>query len=405
MKIIHSGDWHLGKIVNEFSMLEDQKYILSQLLRLIEDEKPEVFVIAGDLYDRSIPPVEAVELLNITFNSILNELNTPIIVIAGNHDSGQRLSFGSSILNKNGLFIEGIVKEEIKKVVLSDSHGPINFYLIPYVDPREAKVIFKDENLHTHEATMIKIIEKIRGNINLEERNVLVGHGYVSYMKDAYEEAALAGLQTEEAGTRAGLDISDSERPLSIGGTDIISAQIFSDFNYTALGHLHSPQKVGSDKIRYSGSILKYSLSETNKNKSVTIIDIDEKGNTNITLKPLIPMRDMRIIKGPLQELINPKVYTGSNLEDYIYAIITDEGELIDPISKLRAVYPNVMGLARENSIDRENAKTSASSGFKDKSKLHLFEEFYESISGKSITPEKLEVIKRVIEDVERQVI
>jgi exonuclease SbcD len=405
MKFIHSGDWHLGKIVNEFSMLEDQKYILDQLLKLIEEEKPDALVIAGDLYDRSIPPVEAVELLDETLNNILIRLKTPILVISGNHDSSQRLSFASSILNKNGLYIEGIIREEIRKVTLKDDHGPVNFYLIPYVDPREAKLIFKDENIHTHEDTMLKIIEKINENINSDERNVLIGHGYVSYMKDAYEEEAMTGMEEKISGIRAGLEISDSERPLSIGGTDIISAQIFSEFDYTALGHLHSPQKVGSDNIRYSGSILKYSVSETRNNKSVTIVDIDDRGNTNIILKPLVPLRDMRIIRGPLNELISPEVYRGTNTDDYIYAILADEGELIDPISKLRAVYPNVMGLERENGVDRQNVKTSAESGFKNKSKLDLFEEFYESISGRAIAEDKLEILRRVIEDVERQVI
>lgn len=413
MKIIHSGDWHLGKIVNEFSMIEDQRFVLKQLLKLIEEEKPDALVIAGDLYDRSIPPVEAVELLNETFHEILINLKTPILVIAGNHDSSQRLSFASSILNKNGLYIQGGVKEHITKVELRDEYGPVNFYLVPYIDPREARVLFKDEKISSHEDSMKKVIEKIKESMQDSDRNVLVGHGYVSFMSEAFNEAAAEILKDipvqagaiDEGKSRAGLITSESERPLSIGGTDLISANCFSDFDYTALGHLHNPQKVGSDKIRYSGSLLKYSLSEAHYNKGVTIVGMDKNGDVTARHIPLIPKRDIRVIRGPLNELINPEVYKGSNLEDYIYAVLTDEGELIDPISKLRAVYPNVMGLTRENSAEREDIKTSASSGYKNKSKLDLFIEFYEAISGRELSVDKLDIIKNVIEDMEREAV
>lgn len=395
MKIIHTGDWHIGKIVNEFSMIEDQKFILGQLLELINEEKPNALVIAGDLYDRSIPPVEAVELLDEVFSRILLEFKTPILAIAGNHDSAERLSFGSRIFTSNGLHIAGVFDRETKKVVLEDEHGQVCFYLVPYEDPKAVRHIYEDDEIACHDDAMKKILESIKSSRKEEERSVLVAHGYVTFMKEV-------AADLDEEGTRAGLDISDSERPLSIGGTDLISGEHFKGFTYTALGHLHGAQKVGSDRIRYSGSLLKYSFSETKHKKGVTIVEIDNKGEVSVNHRELIPRRDMRLIRGPLSELISKEVYSKENVEDYIYAVLTDEEELIDPISKLRAVYPNIMGLHREEKGLRENVRTSASRGYKDKSKLQLFEEFYNSMSGKTLTEEKLDLLKSVIEDVEK---
>ena len=401
MKIIHTGDWHIGKIVNEFSMIDDQEFVLKQLVKIIEKEKPDALLIAGDLYDRSIPPIDAVELLDRTFTKILLELKTPILAIAGNHDSAERLSFGSRILTKNGLYIAGVFHKEIKKITLQDKYGPVNFYLVPYADPREIKHILENDGITTHDEAMKSIIERIKEHMNKSERNIMVAHGYVSFIKD-YKAAA----EEEEEGKkiRAGLQISDSERPLSIGGTDLISGEYFNCFNYTALGHLHGPQKVGSDRIRYSGSLLKYSFSETNQKKGATIVNIDEFGEVSIEFKEFIPKRDMRIIKGPMDQLINPEVYKQANIEDYVYAILTDEGELVDPISKLRAVYPNIMGLNRETFEERGESRTSASLGYENKSKLQLFEEFYGSIAGKELTEEKINIVKKVIEEVDSEV-
>jgi DNA repair protein SbcD/Mre11 len=396
MKIIHTGDWHIGKIVNEFSMIEDQRFILQQLIKVIEEEKPHALVIAGDLYDRSIPPVEAVELLDEVFNKILLELKVPVLAIAGNHDSAERLSFGSRILTNNGLHIAGVFDGEVKKVALEDENGEVCFYLLPYCDPREIKHILQDEEICNHDVAMKKVTDKIKAAKKQGEKSVLVAHGYVTFMK----EIAADG---ESQGIRAGLQVSASERPLSIGGTDLISGEHFEGFTYTALGHLHGPQRVGSDRIRYSGSLLKYSFSETKHNKGVTIVEIDDKGEVSINHRELIPRRDMRLIKGPLAELISPKVYSKENIEDYIYAVLTDEDELIDPISKLRAVYPNIMGLHREDNSSRENSRTSASTGYKDKSKLQLFEEFYKSIMGKELTEEKQNIVKDVIESVDKE--
>lgn len=398
MKIIHTGDWHIGKIVNEFSMIEDQKFILNELIEIIKEEKPDALVISGDLYDRSIPPVEAVELLNDVLSRILLELKVPILAIAGNHDSSERLSFASEILSKNGLYIAGLFDKNIKTVTIEKEDEKLNFFLLPYADPKEVKHIYQDDKIQTHDDAIRKVMEIINEKLNKEENNILVAHGYVTFMS----ETALDS-ENNEVNKRAGLEISSSERPLSIGGTDLINGRHFNVFNYTALGHLHGPQKVGSDKMRYSGSILKYSFSEVNHKKGVAVVEINKAGEVTALHKELKPRRDMRIIKGPINELINPEVYKSDNVEDYIYAILTDEEELIDPITKLRAVYPNIMGLHREEGREKEESKTSAAIGFQNKSKIKLFEEFYESITGRELTENKLSLITEIIETADKE--
>lgn len=383
MKIMHTGDWHIGKVVNEFHMTEDQEFVLNEIIDMIKEEKPDVLVIAGDLYDRSVAPVEAVELLDRVFNKILIELGTPIIAVAGNHDSPERLSFGSEILKSRGLYIEGILKKDVRKVVLKDEYGPVNFYLVPYADPAVVRDIFKNDNIKNHDDAMKAIIEVINKKIDLNERNVLVTHGFVRGEGEA--------------------ELSDSERPLSIGGTDCVNVKYFEEFNYTALGHLHGPQKVTCEKIRYSGSIMKYSFSEVRQKKSVTIVNIDEHGNADISLKYLHPKKDMRIIKGEINNLLDPEIYKHADTEDYISAILTDEGEIMDPVSRLRAVYPNIMLISRESRMNRnEEAITSAGSGFQKKSKLELFKDFYENITGREFTEQKLQILSQVIEETEK---
>lgn len=400
MKFIHTADWHIGKIVNEFSMIEDQSFILNELISLIEQEKPDALVIAGDLYDRSVPPSEGVEILDKVLSKIVLELKVPVLAIAGNHDSPERVSFGSSLLKNSGLHIEGLLNKELTKVSLSDEYGKVNFYLMPYGDPAYIRELYGDSSIKTHEDAARKIIEGIESELNTEERNVLINHGYITFMKDKESYVNQDGLEE-----RAGLITSSSERPLSIGGTDLISAELFHMFNYVALGHLHGAQKVGSDKIRYSGSLLKYSTSEVKQKKSVTIVNMDAEGQITVEVKSLNILRDMRTIRGPLKDLISPEVYKETNVEDYIFAILTDEGELLDPISKLRAVYPNVMGLSRESLIKGDSNRTSAEEGYKNKTKEELFNEFYKALTGRELDEDRMEVLKKVVEEVQGEVI
>ncbi|MBE6046900.1 MAG: exonuclease SbcCD subunit D [Clostridium sp.] len=395
MKIIHTGDWHIGKIVNEFSMIEDQRYLLNKLIELIKDEKPDVLIIAGDVYDRSIPPVEAVELLNDVFKEVLIENKVKILAIAGNHDSAERLTFGSSILEKHGLFIVGNIENEFKKVTIRKEDKNFNFFLIPYVEPAVLRKKYEDKSIKNHNDVMKFIVDKIKKEMDNSEINIAVAHGYVTLNR----EKALEHDDEEERYKAAEIEVSDSERPLSIGGTDLIDGEIFSEFDYVALGHLHGRQKVGKECIRYSGSLLKYSFSEVNHKKGVTIIEIDDRNSINIRNKELTPMRDMRIIRGPLEELIEVARQSENGREDYIQAILTDKGELIDPIGKLRAVYPNIMLLRKEERNSVMDSLTAASEGYKSKSEIELFKEYYERLGEGEFSKEKEEVIINVIKE------
>lgn len=398
MKIIHTGDWHIGKIVNEFSMIDDQRYILNELIKLINFEKPDVLIIAGDIYDRSIPPVEAVDLLNEVFSKILIDNKVKIVAISGNHDSGERVSFGSKILEKEGLYIQGIIEDEIKSITIDDEEGSVNFYMIPYVDPAILRRKFNNPEIRNHNDAMKELINRIKPSLNEGERNIVVTHGYVTYKrKDAMDK------DVENLYELAELEVSDSERPLSIGGTDLIDSDNFDCFDYVALGHLHGRQKVGREEIRYSGSLMKYSFSEINHKKGVVIIEIDGNKNINIRQEELSPKRNMRIIKGPLDELIKAGLEDCSNREDYIQAILTDEGEIIDPIGKLRSAYPNIMILKREEKKNIGTSLTAASKGYKSKSELELFEEYYDRLGSGEFTEEKKEVIRNVINEAFRE--
>ncbi|MBS6503553.1 MAG: exonuclease SbcCD subunit D [Clostridium sp.] len=386
MKIFHMGDWHIGKLVNGFYMTEDQEFIIEKIYEAIKKEKPDVVVIAGDLYDRSVPPVHAVELLNKTMKKIVKDLNTKVIALAGNHDSNERVEFASSLLCDSGLYIVGNLKRKIDKIVLEDEYGKVNFYPIPYADVPVVRDLFEDENIKTHDLAMQKIISEILNDFNEDERNIAVAHGYVTQMKEDNFEA---------------LEESDSEKPLSIGGTEYINSKHFEKFNYTALGHLHGPQKVGSDKIRYSGSLMKYSFSEVNQKKGITIVDIDENGDVDIEIYNLKPRRDFRVKTGTLEEIIKGFDNSSENYEDYIKVILKDKGELLDPMAKLRSIYPNVMELTREERVSR-NSSRNVATNIKEKSKITLFKNFYEDIMDEGCSEEEINVIEKIIEASEK---
>lgn len=382
MKIMHTGDWHIGKIVNQRHMTIDQEYILGELVKILEEEKPDVLVVAGDIYDRAIPPVEAVELLDKVLSDILLKLAIPVIMIAGNHDSPDRLGFGSQLLRKRGLYIAGPFTKDIQKVVLSDEHGPVTFYLIPYAPPAVVREVLGGSSIHDHDTAMKAIVGKIHEGWDEKERNVIVTHGFVR--------------GTEE------LELSESEKPLSvtlaIGGTEFVDVKHFDGFTYTALGHLHGPQQAGDVRVRYAGSLLKYSFSETKQEKSVTLAQIGKNGELAIDCKTLRPLRNMRRIKGTLKELLEPKAYEAVSVEDYLHVTLTDEGELIEPMGKLRTVYPNVLSLDIEiKERQTGESKTSAGEGYKNKSKLDLFSDFYKDMTGQEFSEEKALLAARFI--------
>lgn len=357
MKFLHISDLHIGKKFKETDFTGDQIHILGEIIQIAKSEKPDGIFIAGDIYDRSVPPANAVNIFD-EFLTELNQNNIRVFIISGNHDSPERLNFGKEIMGKNHIHIAGTYKGELDRIELKDEHGIINIYLLPYIKPSIVSNYMKDVSIDTYEVAAKLVIDA--ANINTEHRNILIAHQFV---------------------TNAGVspDTSDSE-VLSIGGLDNIDVSVFKPFDYVALGHIHGPQKIGRDTIRYCGTPLKYSFSECNHKKSVTCIDVKEKGNIQITQIPLHPIRDMRVLKDKIDNLLQDEKYT-RNCDDYIHAIITDEEDIYDPIGKLRTVYKNILILEIENTKTKinDNSRTSASGDVANRNPFDLFLEFYQN--------------------------
>lgn len=384
MKILHTGDWHIGKLVHGIHMTEDQRYLLEQLMAFIKQEKPDVMIIAGDIYDRSIPPVEAVELLDGFLSEAVLTHKLKIIAIAGNHDSSDRVGFASRLLTNQGLHIHGNIRKVIEPIVIKDENGPVYFYPIPYGEPAIIREIYDDDCIKDHDTAMKRILSDIHANKSATGRHICIAHGLVMGAMDA--------------------ETSESERPLSIGGSECVDVRYFEGFDYVALGHLHKPQKVKYEHIRYAGSLLKYSFSEANQKKSVTMVDMDDCGSVKIRQVSLTPLKDMRMIKGKLENLMDSNIYSDTKTEDYIMAILTDRGELMDAIGKLRSIYPNILKIEKEV-FEREAGmmQTSAGHEFAKKSILELFGEFYENVSSEAFTEEKKDVIASIMNAIEQE--
>lgn len=358
MKIIHTADWHIGRTLCERSLLEDQQYFLDQLVTLLAEEQADVLLIAGDLYDRSVPPAAAVSLLDRTFCRILEETPAKILAISGNHDSGQRLSFASSLLKAGGLYIASVFQNDLEEVVLHDAFGEVHFFLMPYYDPAAVRNRF-DVPVKTHDDLVQTLLAQNAHRFDPANRNVLVAHGFFCW-------------------TGENCELSDSE--ISIGGADMVNARCLEPFDYAALGHLHAPQRVGCDTIRYAGSLLKYSASEARQRKSVCIAELKEKGSLSVRLETIPPLHELRQVTGPIDELLAACPENGC--ADYLFAKLTDKGEILDPMNRLRAVYPNILGL----SFDRENEEGDSiclqADKLESKTPEALFAEFFEKMTG-----------------------
>ena len=373
MKILHLADLHIGKIIYEQSLLEDQEYMLKQIEKIIEKEKIEAVLISGDIYDRSIPPADAVEVLDKFLNNLIKILKVKVFIISGNHDSKERLNFGSKIFENDGLYIQTTYNGRIRKVELDEK---INIYMLPFIKPIEVKQYFENEKLETYNDAIKHIIENEK--LDKTKINILMAHQFVT--------SGTTNPETCESET------------INVGGLDNVDASNFSEFDYVALGHIHGPQKIGEEKIRYSGTMLKYSFSEVNHHKSVVIIEI-KNGKVDFKLEPLIPLRDMRKIQGPIEELVKKENYEGTNQQDYIKAIITNEEAIYDAIGQIRKIYPNTLSLdilnskSYNNDMDIENFEK-----IKEKSEFELFNDFYEFQNSVRLDEEQSEIIKKVIE-------
>lgn len=377
MKFIHTADWHLGKLVHGVYMTDDQREVLNQFVEVVADEKPDAVVIAGDLYDRSVPPTDAVELLDEILFKINVELKTPVISIAGNHDSAERLSFGSSWYKHSQFFLSGKLSADFRPVNING----VNFYLVPYAEPGIVRQLLHDDSIHSHQDAMKAVIGKIEENLNPNEPNVFVGHAFV-----------LGGA------------VSDSERTLSVGASGCVHTDLFAPFAYTALGHLHSPDAIRHDSIKYSGSLLKYSFSEAKHTKSISIIEMNDNGTFELRRRSLAPKQDMRELEGHLEELLDPSFYEKEKVDDYLKITLLDDGALIDPINKLRQVYKNVLHLDRKiDLVDMRKKQSFSAVKSEKKSELELFEQFYQEMTTSDFSNEKRVVMAEMIDKVLRE--
>jgi len=371
------ADLHIGKRLNEFSMIEDQRHVLDQIIEIIKAEEVDGILIAGDVYDKSQPTVEAVELFD-DFLTTMSETGIPIFIISGNHDSPERLNFGKRILEKNNLYIGGVFEGALEKITLKDEYGNYNIYMLPFVKPIMVRPYFQ-QVIESYDDAVHAVIES--AEIDQSERNILVAHQFV-----------IGGLLEPER--------TDSEN-ISVGGIDNVHVEAFDAFDYVALGHLHSPQKIGRNEVRYAGSPLKYSFSEVKHVKSVTIINMKEKGEVTIEKVPLSPLYDMREVKGPIVELIRLGSEEQEGREDYIHAIVTDEEEVYDAIGRLRQVYPNLMTLEFHNSKTAEtvSAGTMSLEKISEKNIYELFQDFYLMQNNAEFSQVQQKFIMDIIED------
>lgn len=374
MKIIHLADLHIGKRVNEFSMIDDQKYILNQILEIIDKEKPDAVIIAGDVYDKQVPSIEALELLD-SFISDISKRKTTTFIISGNHDSAERLAFGSSLMAMGKIYISPVYNGKISKYTLKNDFGSANFYLLPFVKPNHVKRFFPDEKIESYTDAIRVVVDNLK--LDTSEINILIAHQFVT-----------------------GASRTESEE-ISVGGLDNVDASVFEDFDYVALGHIHRPQKIGTERIRYCGTPLKYSFSEVNDTKSVSIIEINSKEDFNLRTIPLIPKRDMRKIRGTYEELITKTSYENTNTDDYIHVTLTDEFNVVDAIQKLRVIYKNIMKLEYDNMRTRESRKINLDDMvIENKNPLEIFSEFYKLQNNQEMDDEQKEIIKKIMEEV-----
>ena len=375
MKFIHTSDWHIGRQFHNVSLLEDQRHVLNQIVSYIEQEAVDALVIAGDIYDRSVPPAKAVELLDEFINKICSAMHVPVIIIPGNHDGAERLRFGSRQLRAAGLHILGDLRQVVEPVILHAKSGEVAFYGIPYNDPETVRNMFEVE-VSSYDDAHTYLVEQIKRVKNDAIPNVLISHCFL--------DGALE---------------SESERPLSIGGADRVSYQPCVDFDYVALGHLHSPQSKGENFIRYSGSILKYSFSEQDQNKGVTLVELDAKGLMATKHLPLAPLRDMRIVENEMQTILEQGKVDPDH-DDYLLVRLTDRHAILDPMGKLRAVYPNVLHLEKPGMLETRDQQMNRDT--LKRGELEMFRDFFEQITGEPLSDDQDQAIRQTIMEINR---
>ena len=371
MRFAHISDLHIGKRLHEVSFLDDQAYILEEIRKILRDERPDAVLIAGDIYDKSAPSAEAVRLFD-DFLSGLASDGQSVFVISGNHDSAARVAYGGRIMERSGVHLSAPAYEGgVRPVTLTDGHGPVDIYLLPFIKPVHVTLAFPGEKIESYTDALRVAVEKMP--IDPRRRSVLVAHQFVT-----------------------GAVRSDSEE-VSVGGLDNVDAAVFAPFSYVALGHIHRPQNIGSPRVRYSGTPLKYSFSEAGDEKSVTMAELDGKGEVSLRTIPLTPKRDLREVKGTYEELMKKENYEGTATEDYLHIVLTDEEDVPDAMRKLKTVYPNVLRLDYDNVRTRSGAVVEAAPETEEKSPLALAEEFYALQNGRPMSGAQTEYLRRMI--------
>ena len=373
MRILHTADWHLGRIFNKQYLTEDQRHILRQLENYLEQTPPDVLIIAGDVYDRSIPPEEAINLLDSFLSKVVLELKIPTILVGGNHDGQERMSFGSRLMENAGLYVIGQATAKPVQICIDDEHGPVYFYPLPYATPIACRDLFPDEDIKTHHDGMAKLIDEVREIHPEKKRSVLINHSFV-----------------------AGGEESDSERLLGVGGATVVSPRLFEGFDYVALGHLHRPQQAGAEHIRYSGSLLKYSFSETEHTKGMTLVELDAAGFLTHSQINFTPLREVRKVEGNFSELLEAAQILPS--DDYLQVTLLDKGAILDPLPRLREFYPNILEVRRKIYVDPERLDTEkGASDFKLRSVEDLFADFFSQVTDEDLSEDQITAFAKAI--------
>ncbi len=373
MKLIHLSDLHIGKKVNEFSMLEDQQYIFEKIIQIIDEQKIECVLIAGDIYDKSIPSKYAVQLFD-DFLTKMAKRNIPIFIISGNHDSAERIAFGSKLMCQSKVYFSSAFEGDIKPILLRDEYGEIAVYMLPFIKPAIVKNIYEYADIESYNDAVKIAIEHM--DIDKNRRNILVAHQFVT-----------------------GAETSESE-DISVGGIDNVDACVFDDFDYVALGHIHKPQHIYRDTIRYCGTPLKYSFSEAKHKKSVTIVTLKQKQNIMIDTIELIPKRDMCEIKGYYQEVTALNYYQNMNTQNYMHIILKDEQDIADAMAKLRSIYPNIMRLDYDNKRTQNNQIIQTTQNIENKTPLQLLQQFYEIQNNDVMNKQQTMFCSKIMEEI-----
>ena len=409
MKLLHISDLHIGKRVNEFSMIEDQKYILRQILTIADQQQADGVMIAGDIYDKPVPSAEAVQVFD-WFLTELADRGKKVYAVSGNHDSAERIAFGAQLMRGRGVYVSPVYRGETAKYTLTDAYGEMNIYLLPFIKP--AVVRHALEGLTDTDADFMR--EEVLSDAAEKEKpsKVLLGSCYETekpskVSPESYHDAVKIVIERMNVDTSkrniliahqfvTGAGRCDSEE-VSVGGLDNVESEVFDAFDYVALGHIHSPQFIKRETLRYCGTPLKYSFSEADQEKSVTVVEFAEKGNIQLSTVPLVPLRDMRRIRGTYLEVTARTFYQEFNTEDYVQVTLTDEEDIPDGLQKLRIIYPNLMRLEYDNSRTKQSHMIERAEDIEQKSEQELFAEFYELQNNQPMNTEQAAFVAQLI--------